>query len=199
MTPGPKAGRVIGFYTGWINFFGWIFDLSSIGYIMAELLVQMYAVYHPDLVIQGWQVFVALVCVCWLCVAVTIFGNRYLPLLQTFGLFMVVVGGLVTIIVVAAMPTQHASTAFVWTEWTNVTGWPSGVAFLTGVLNGAFTIGTPDAVTHMAEDIPHPKKDLPKAVAAQMIIGSFSAYHLHGSHLPVSLHCKEIANMVCVD
>ena len=83
-----------------------------------------------------------------------------------------VVGGLVTIVVIAAMPAQHASSASVWSAWDNATGWPSGFAFLAGVLNGAFTIGTPDAVTHMAEEVPHPRRDLPKAIAAQIILGS---------------------------
>lgn len=48
------------------------------------------------------------------------------------------------------------------------------MAFLTGVLNGAFTIGTPDAVTHMAEELPNPKRDLPRAIAAQLGLGVLS-------------------------
>ncbi|KAI9687442.1 MAG: hypothetical protein M1820_010433 [Bogoriella megaspora] len=176
ITPGARAGRVIGFFTGSINFFGWIFDLASIVYVMSELLVQMYVVYHPDLVIQSWHIFVALVCICWLSIAVTIFGNKYLPYLQHFGLFMVVAGGIISVIVVAAMPSQHASRSFVWTDWENTTGWGSGVAFLTGVLNGAFAIGTPDSVTHMAEELPNPKVDIPKAIAAQIILGGLTAF-----------------------
>lgn len=50
------------------------------------------------------------------------------------------------------------------------------MAFLTGVLNGAFTIGTPDAVTHMAEELPNPKVDLPKAVFAQVGLGFVTAF-----------------------
>jgi hypothetical protein len=34
-------------------------------------------------------------------------------------MFFVIVGGIVTIIVVAAMPKQHASSSFVWKEWDN--------------------------------------------------------------------------------
>lgn len=132
-------------------------------------------------VIQPWHIFVALVAITWLCIAATIFANRWLPALQKFGLFIVLVGGIVTIIVVVAMPKQHASSSFVWSEWNNQTGWGSGVAFLAGVLNGAFTIGTPDAVTHMAEEMPNPRKDLPRAVAAQIILGSLSKLGLLGT------------------
>lgn len=141
---------------------------------MSELVIQMYSLYHPDYVIHPWHIFVALVLITWICVAATIFFNRFLPYLQQFGLFVVVVGGIVTIIVLGAMPKTHASSYSVWGDWQNGTGWPSGFAFLAGVLNGAFTIGTPDAVTHMAEELPNPRRDLPKAIAAQIILGSIS-------------------------
>lgn len=178
ITPGPRAGRVLGFYTGFVNFFAWIFDLASIVYVMSELVVQMYALYHPAFVIQSWHLFVTLVIICWLCVAAAIFGNHALPHLQSFGLFMVTVGGIIVVIVLAVMPAQHASTASVWTGFdaNNLTGWPSGLAFLTGVLNGAFAIGTPDGATHMAEDMPNPRKDLPRAIAAQIGLGFITGF-----------------------
>jgi len=129
LSPGPKYGRALGFFTGSINFFGWLFDLASIVYIMSELVVQMYGLYHPDYVIKPWHIFVALLLITWICIAITIFFNRFLPYLQQFGLFVVLVGGLATIIVIAAMPKTHASNSFVWSDWANNTGWGSGVAF----------------------------------------------------------------------
>jgi amino acid transporter len=74
------------------------------------------------------------------------------------------------------MPKQHASSTFVWKDFQNMTGWSNGVAFLTGVLNGAFTIGTPDAVTHLAEELPRPSVDLPKAVFAQVGLGFITTF-----------------------
>ena len=176
ITPGPRWGRPIGFFAGALNYFGWLFDLASIVYIMSELCVQMYYLYHPNYVIQQWNLFVGLLAITWICIAVTIFCNRFLPYLQQFGLFIVTVGGIVTIITLAAMPANHASNKFVFSDFANNTGWSGGVAFLTGVLNGAFTIGTPDAVTHLAEELPNPKRDLPKAIFAQILIGFLYAF-----------------------
>ena len=134
----------------------------------------MYAVYHPDLVIEPWHVYVAFLLITWSCCAFVIFANRLLPTLNHIGLFLIIGGGLITIIVCAAKPTTHASNAFVWSAWSNKAGWPSGVSFLTGVLNGAFAIGTPDAVTHMSEELPNPARDLPRAIAAQISLGTLS-------------------------
>ena len=148
--------------------------MASIASIPANVSVQMYAIFHPDLVIAPWHIYIAFLIITWSCAALVIFGNRLLPMLNSIGLCLIIVGGVVTVIVVAAMPTQHASNSFVWTDWQNQTGWLDGVAFLTGVLNGAFTIGTPEAVTHMSEELPNPRKDMPKAIAAQLILGTIS-------------------------
>jgi choline transport protein len=134
----------------------------------------MYTVYHQDTyVAEPWHVYVAYLLILWLSAAVVIFANRAIPHTQYVGMFLVIVGGIVTIIVISAMPKQHASNYFVWGSFdeNNLTGWAGGVAFLCGVLNGSFTIGTPDAITHMAEELPHPKKDLPKAIGLQLSLG----------------------------
>ncbi|KAK3694878.1 amino acid permease-domain-containing protein [Podospora appendiculata] len=176
---GPRWGRVLGFFTGWINFYGWMFDLAALVQITANISVNMYVVYHQGTyVFQPWHVYVAYLGILWLSTAAVIFANRAIPHTQNLGMFFVIAGGIITIIVIAAMPKQHASNAFVWGSFNenNLTGWPGGVAFLLGVLNGAFTIGTPDAITHMAEELPHPRKDLPKAIALQIGLGFLYAF-----------------------
>ncbi|KAH8203993.1 hypothetical protein TruAng_001804 [Truncatella angustata] len=175
---GPKWGRAVGFFTGWINFYGWMFDLAALIQITSNILVQMYATYHPDYVGEAWHVYVAYILVLWISAAVVIFANKLVPYTQQAGMFFVLAGGIITIIVIAAMPKQHASNTFVWNsfEENNVTGWVGGVAFLTGVLNGAFTVGTPDSITHMAEELPEPKKDIPKAIGIQIGLGGLYAF-----------------------
>jgi len=51
-----------------------------------------------------------------------------------------------------AMPSRsggpgHASHAFVWKEWSADIGYPNGFVFAAGMLNGAFSVGTPDTTT----------------------------------------------------
>ncbi|KAK8075213.1 Choline transport protein [Apiospora hydei] len=176
---GPRWGRVTGFFAGWINFYGWIFGLASLLQVTANVAVQMYATHRRDTYAPAaWHVYVAYVLLLWLGAACVVLANRrVVPCTQHAGMLLVVVGGIVTIVVVAAMPRQHASNKFVWAsfEENNLTGWPGGVAFLLGVLNGAFTIGTPDAITHLAEELPHPRRDLPKVIGLQIGLGGLYA------------------------
>jgi hypothetical protein len=37
---------------GLINFYGWIFGLTAITTIPANVIVQMYVVFHPDFIVQ---------------------------------------------------------------------------------------------------------------------------------------------------
>jgi hypothetical protein len=165
---------VLGFFAGGINFFGWLFDLASITEICSNVAVQLYAIFHPDLVIEPWHVYIAYILISITVTLTCVFANRLLPIIQDAGMILVMGGGLVTIIVLAAIPDRHASSTFVWKDFENKTGWSNGVAFLTGILNGAFTIGTVDAVSHMAEELPQPERDLPKAVLAQVGLGFLS-------------------------
>ncbi|KAF5601305.1 cholin permease [Fusarium pseudocircinatum] len=174
---GPEWGRVTGFYTGWINFYGWMFGLASLVQVAANAGVQCYATLTPGFSPSAWHVYVAYLIVIWLSAFVVIFSNRLVPYTQKLGLFLVVAGGLVTIVIVAVMPSKHASSDFVWNSFheNNLTGWNDGVAFMVGILNGAFTIGTLDAITHMAEETKNPKKDLPRAIFLYISIGGVYA------------------------
>lgn len=65
----------------------------------------------------------------------------------------------------------HASSSFVWTEWSADIGYPNGFVFVAGMLNGAFSVGTPDTTTHLAEEIPYPQRNVPIAILCQVSIG----------------------------
>lgn len=147
-----------------------MFGLASLVQVSANAGVQLYATYTDDYTPSAWHVYVAYLIVLWLSTLAIIIANRQIPHTQNLGLFLVFFGGLVTIIVIAAMPARHASDHSVWNSFdeNNSTGWSGGVAFMIGVLNGAFAIGTPDSVTHMAEETKNPSRDIPKAILIQI-------------------------------
>ena len=176
-----RYGRPTGFFAGWWNFFAWIFGASSISAILGNQVVAMYAAFHPDYVAHPWHIFIAYILCTWISCATVLFANRALPKIEILGGFLIIAGVFITIVVCAAMPNTtgagHASNSFVWHDWSNQTGYTSnGFVFVAGMLNGAYAVGTPDIVTHLAEEIPHPSKNVPKAILAQMIVGFFTGF-----------------------
>lgn len=121
--------------------------------ILANQLVSMYGLFHGEYAYERWQVFVAYLIVTWAACFTVMFANRALPTLTNIGLFLILAGCFITIIVCAVMPSMggrkaegkgHASSDFVWKEWQNQTGWGSnGFVFCAGMLNGAYAVGTP--------------------------------------------------------
>ncbi|EXJ90388.1 hypothetical protein A1O1_03489 [Capronia coronata CBS 617.96] len=179
VTPGKAWGRVVGFYAGYWNWLAWVFGAASMSFIFANTVVQMYGVTHPDFEAKQWHVFVTYLIATWIACACVCLFNSAMPHLNTVGIFLILCGFLVTVIVLAAMPGSdgrppHASSSFVWSDWTADIGYPNGFVFVAGMLNGAYAVGTPDAVSHIAEEIPYPGKNVPLAIATQMAIGFFT-------------------------
>lgn len=149
--------------------------------ISGNILVAMYGIYRPEYVPERWHIFIAYLVLTWICCCTVLFANRALPMVNNIGLFFILAGVVITIIICAILPhtigSGYASSSFVWADWSNQTGYGNnGFVFLAGMLNGAYAVGTPDCVSHLAEEIPHPKRNLPLAIAAQMVIGFFTAF-----------------------
>ncbi|KAI9776976.1 MAG: hypothetical protein M1839_009120 [Geoglossum umbratile] len=167
-----KHGRIVGFFAGYWNFFAWLFASASISAIVGNQTVSMYLVYHPEVEPHPWQVFIAYEIACVLACCFVLFQNRLLPFLNRIGLMLILGGVFVTIVVCVAMTKQRAPREVVWSRFTDGTGYGNnGFVFLMGMLNGAYAIGTPDCISHLAEEIPRPASNLPKAIAAQMAVG----------------------------
>lgn len=179
-TAGERWGRVVSWYAGWLNYFAWTFGISSTCAIIGQIVIYSYGLFHADFVVARWQVFVVYLVVCWSTCAIVMFGTVALPAINKAGSFFILAGFFVTIITCAVMPSRngmgYASNAFVWKDWTNDTGYESnGFVFLAGMLNGAFAVGTPDCVTHIAEEIPDAARNLPKVLFCQVFIGFITA------------------------
>lgn len=119
----------------------------------------MYCIFHPDFEVQAWHVFVSYIISTWLSCLIVLFANRSLPAISSIGLFLIIAGVFVTIIVCAAMPAAqgipYGTNDFVWKEWVNQAGYSSnGFVFVAGMLNGAYAVGSTDCITHLAEEMP---------------------------------------------
>ncbi|KAL5120446.1 hypothetical protein ACEQ8H_001736 [Pleosporales sp. CAS-2024a] len=198
VTAGAKHGKVVGFFAGWWNFLGWLFGTASISSICATQIISMYGLSHAGYAYERWQVFIVYLLVTWVAAFIVMLMNRALPTITKIGLFFILAGVFVTILVCTIMPSRtgkgYASNAFVWEDWENQTGWGSnGFVFVAGMLNGAFAVGTPyvpllsnhcsstnriansDCVSHIAEEIPNPRVNIPRAILAQYVVGFITA------------------------
>ncbi|CAK7234935.1 hypothetical protein SCUCBS95973_009101 [Sporothrix curviconia] len=180
-TAGPRYGKVCGWFAGWFNDLAWAFAAASNCVMCGNIMVYIYSLYHPDYVFARWHVFISYLIMTWACCFLVMYGQRLLPLISRIGSFLIVAGFFVTIIVCAIMPGKkgggYATNKAVWRDWDNLTGYSSnGFVVLAGMLNGAFAVGAIDCVTHIAEEIPHARVNIPKALACQVIMGFVTGF-----------------------
>ena len=178
VTAGPRYGRVIGWYAGFLNLCGWLLSAASISSTLGNELVALYQLSYPEVEWKPWQVFIAYQCVNWICCCIVIFGNRFLPLINKIAFWLSMGGLFITVLVLGIMPRgHHASEAFVWREYTDQTGWGNdGLCFLLGLINAAFAVGTPDCQSHVAEEIPKPERNVPKGIMIQIATSFVTAF-----------------------
>ncbi|KAF2859427.1 amino acid transporter [Piedraia hortae CBS 480.64] len=182
ITPGRKWGRPIGFFAGYWNWLGWTIGDAAMTAIVSQSIVQMWAANHADFKPKAWHVFVIYTIITWIACLTVCFFNVAVPYFNKAGIFFVLAGYTVILITVTVMPSRslggkgHASSSVVWKEWKADLGYPDGFVFISGMLNGAYSVGTPDCTTHLAEEIPHPERNVPIAILCQMAIGFVTGF-----------------------
>jgi choline transport protein len=156
---------------------------TSGGLLASQLISGVILLFHPDLTLKPYQVW--LIYVAWTLIAFCInaFANRLLPYFNR-GAFIWSIGGfaIVCITVLACASPNYASAEFVFTDFINETGWPDGIAWLLGLLQGGFGITGYDAVAHMIEEIPNASVEGPKIMIYCVMIGTVTGFLFLSQH-----------------
>ncbi|KAL4791240.1 amino acid/polyamine transporter I [Aspergillus venezuelensis] len=173
-----RYGRAAGFFTGYLNACAWLLSAASMSSILGNEAVAMYLLRNPDVQWHSWQPFIVFQIVLWMCCGIVCCGNRFLPLLNRIALILSMGGLFITIVVLAVLPRgRRASDAQVWKIYYNETGgWSDGICFLSGLLNAAFAVGTPDCISHLSEEVPQPERKVPQGIMLQLLTAFATAF-----------------------
>lgn len=156
---------------------GWIALTTSGGLLASQNIAGLIALFHPDFTLKPYQVW--LIYTAWTLIAfvVNAFMNRLLPYVNRTAFIWSIGGfGIICITVLACSSPNYASAEFVFTDFINNTGWPDGIAWLLGLLQGGFGITGYDAVAHMIEEIPNASVQGPKVMIYCVLIGTFTGF-----------------------
>ncbi|PYH37220.1 amino acid permease [Aspergillus neoniger CBS 115656] len=171
----PKWVPILSWVTGWINVAGWVALVATNALLSCELIAGIVSSVYPDFVWQRWQEFLIYVGYTLLAFVINAFMNSILPIIYR-GAFTWSIGGfvLICITVLACASPDYNSAYFVFCDFVNQTGWPDGVAWLLGLLQGGLGVTAFDAVAHMIEEIPNPSIKGPKIMVVCVGIGTFT-------------------------
>jgi amino acid transporter len=181
-----KWGRFMSYMCAWINTFGWWTLSASQVAFMADFILCMKVLFSPDWEYAdvGWVRFLMYLGVTVLVTLINIVSGRrdkILPWINNFvgvgftGLFFVFsLALLISVGVRSNLSYQPAS--FVFGTWINQSGWSDGVTWFLGLLQAAYGLTAFDAAVHLAEEIPAPRKNVPRVLLTSVSLGAVTGW-----------------------
>ncbi|KAL7815764.1 amino acid/polyamine transporter I [Trichoderma gracile] len=171
----PKWVPVLSWVTGWVNVAGWVALVATNALLSSQLILGIISTTHPNYEPQRWHQFLIYIGFTLASFVINAFLNSFLPLLYR-GAFVWSIGGfvLVSITVLACASPDFNTAAFVFQEFINQTGWPDGIAWLLGLLQGGLGVTAFDSVAHMIEEIPNAAIQGPRIMVICVGIGTFT-------------------------
>ncbi|PNY26356.1 Choline transport protein, partial [Tolypocladium capitatum] len=173
----PASSRAISYATGWINVSGWVSLSATGGLLGSTFIVNIISLLHADYDPQPWHQFLIYIAFTVIALLINAFLTRLLPLFTKAAFFWSMAGFVViSITVLACASPNYQSGKFVYGQFINEVGWPDGMAWMLGLLQGAFALTGFDATAHMIEEIPEPQRQGPRIMLYCIGIGMFTGF-----------------------
>ncbi|OJJ60799.1 hypothetical protein ASPSYDRAFT_42582 [Aspergillus sydowii CBS 593.65] len=166
---------ILSWITGWANVSGWLALTATGGLLGSTLIMGIVSLVYPLFEFQKWHQFLIYIGINVIAFVINAFMGSILPHV-TKGAFIWSLSGFVIIsitILSCASPNYHTG-EFVFSQFINQTGWPDGIAWLLGLLQGGLGLTGFDGVAHMIEEIPNPSVVGPRIMIGCVGIGIFT-------------------------
>ena len=150
---------------------------ATAGLLGSQLIVGIIALYHDTYVPKPWHQFLIYLAYNLIAALINAFGNSLLPYINQVAITWSIAGwAIISITVLACATPNYNSANFVFREFLNETGWPDGIAWLLGLLQGGLGLTGYDATAHMVEEIPNAAVEAPKILIYCVLIGMFTGF-----------------------
>ncbi|KAJ8098807.1 amino acid/polyamine transporter I [Lipomyces tetrasporus] len=177
MVASPNTRAFAAYIVGWMALVGWWITHASGCIFIALNLVAFASFYHPSYEPARWHVWMLYTAVHVICVTVNLAFPKLLPAFNKFALYLTIVAFVASIITVGVTGSStQVPASDVFAGFSNASGWSStGLAFLIATANSMYTFIAVDAATHIAEEVPQPSLNVPKAMVWTIVIGGITA------------------------
>ncbi|KPM46170.1 hypothetical protein AK830_g271 [Neonectria ditissima] len=158
--------------TGWINLAGWVSLVATNCSLASTLVINIISLQSPEYEFQRWHQFLIYLGIALIAFVVNAFMHSLLPRINGLALVWSVAGFfIISITLLACAAPNYATADYVFATFINTTGWPDGIAWLLGLLQGGLGLTGFDAVAHMIEEIPNAAVEGPKIMLYCQYIG----------------------------
>ncbi|KAK4504034.1 hypothetical protein PRZ48_004949 [Zasmidium cellare] len=170
----PKFKTQLAYLTGWTWLIGnWTITLS-VNFGFASLLSGTIAMYHPDFVLNDWQLLLVFYAVTLSTLVICTFFNRWLPIVDTICAGFTALSILIILIAlsVQAKAGRHSAAYALGHYDSTLSGW-GGFSWFIGLLPAAYTFSALGMISSMAEECADPTVKVPRAISLCIPVGGF--------------------------
>ncbi|KAM5343328.1 hypothetical protein ACJ41O_014294 [Fusarium nematophilum] len=166
-----KHRKFAAFAVGTVSVLGWwVITCSGISNNV-QCIIGMIIFAKPDYVPQQWHsylLYVGLILITL--IPLFTIPQRHLGKWTQMCLALSVLGFVVVTVTILAMCDEYNHPSVI-VRFDGTSGWPKGVAWVMSVGNAMYAFASMDAVIHVAEEMHHPGKAIPKAMNLTLLIG----------------------------
>ncbi|KAJ5605298.1 Amino acid/polyamine transporter I [Penicillium lagena] len=124
---------------------------------------------------QPYQTFLIFLALTLLTHAISAFGNKWLPWLETFAIFWTMVGLVAIVVCLLAVAKQgRNSGAWVFGHFEPRSGWTPGWSFCIGLLHAAYATSATGMIISLCEEVQEPAIMVPKAMVGTVVINTIA-------------------------
>ncbi|MCJ1279557.1 hypothetical protein MMC21_007381 [Puttea exsequens] len=172
VAPTPHK-KFAAFTVGWMTLLGWWVITCSGVSLCAISVSGMIQFWHPSYEAERWQTYLIYLATILLTGTVPVSGDpaplflspKSVPKITQATLFLSVSGFLVIFCMLLGLKKRTQPGSFITQKGLGTSGWGDGMAWMLGIGNALYAYGGTDGAIHIAEEIPRPSKNIPKAIA----------------------------------
>lgn len=159
-----SSSKFLSWLTGWLSTLGWQAAASTGTYLGGTIIQSLVILNDSSYVPTRWEATLILYAVLLLTLFVNTLLIKLLPAIEGIVLVIHILGFFAVLIPVVYLAPK-SSDAFVWTDFTNLSGYPSaGLSWLIGQSATAVLFIGYDGACHMAEEVQDAAINVPRAM-----------------------------------
>ncbi|KAJ1326008.1 choline transport protein [Microdochium nivale] len=173
---GTKA--IWSFYTGWVSLIGWVALTASAPFGAANIIQGVVVLNYPEYVPEKWHWYLIYVAVTLIAFSFNIFGGKFLPMLENCIMVLhVLFFAMILVSTLALGSGKYQPAEFVFTEFSNGTGWDSNfVAWGIGMVTSGYIMIGYDSAAHMSEEMADPRRGVPTAMIGSILVNGIMGF-----------------------
>lgn len=168
--------RFAAFVVGWMTLLGWWVVTCSGLSLCAVSVAGIINFWHEGFEATRWQVYLIYLASIFVTAAPVFLSPRAIPKFVQAALYISVGGFVVVFCMLLGLKKHTQPGSFITQSGLGTSGWSPGTAWIMGITNAMYAYAGTDGAIHIAEEIPQPGKNIPRALNMTMGIGFVTAF-----------------------